>query len=104
MKSTGIDIAAPKGTEVVASAAGVVSYADNRLPGYGNLIIIRHGGSFMTAYAHNEEILVRRGQTVRAGQVIARVGDSGRVETPRLHFELRKSIRPLDPMDYLPAQ
>lgn len=100
--STGIDIAGNRGDPVFAAADGVVAYADNGLPGYGNLLIVRHGGSFMTAYAHNAELLVQRGETVRAGQTIAKVGNSGRVTSPRLHFELRRGINPINPLNYLP--
>ncbi|OSM01858.1 putative peptidase M23B [Magnetofaba australis IT-1] len=103
-RNTGIDIAAKRGEPVRAAAAGVVSYADDGLPGYGNLIILRHGGKFMTAYAHTEKILVKNGQKVRAGQVIAHVGQSGRTDKPKLHFELRKKITPLNPLRYLPKK
>lgn len=100
--STGIDIAAKRGDPVFAAADGVVAYADSGLPGYGNLLIVRHGGSYMTAYAHNAELLVQRGEVVKAGQTIAKVGSSGRVNSPRLHFELRRGITPINPMQHLP--
>ncbi|MBF0311490.1 MAG: M23 family metallopeptidase, partial [Magnetococcales bacterium] len=99
---TGIDIAANAGTPVRATADGVVSYAINGHQALGNLIILRHGGGFMTAYAHNAQILVKQGQKVRQGDQIATVGQSGEVDTPRLHFELRKRIKPLNPLTYLP--
>ncbi|MBF0426805.1 MAG: peptidoglycan DD-metalloendopeptidase family protein [Magnetococcales bacterium] len=101
MQNNGIDISVPVGTPVKAAASGVVAYADNSLPGYGNMIIVRHGGGYMTAYAHNSKIMVNRGQKVQAGQVIAQSGQSGRATTPRLHFELRKSIKPYNPLKYL---
>ncbi|MBF0175509.1 MAG: peptidoglycan DD-metalloendopeptidase family protein [Magnetococcales bacterium] len=101
MQNNGIDIAVPVGTPVKAAAGGVVAYADNSLPGYGNMIIVRHAGGYMTAYAHNSNIAVNRGQRVQAGDVIAHSGQSGRATTPRLHFELRKSIKPYNPLKYL---
>ncbi|MEO5378609.1 MAG: peptidoglycan DD-metalloendopeptidase family protein [Magnetococcus sp. DMHC-6] len=103
-KNTGIDIAVPLGTEVKAAADGVVAYADNGLPGYGNLILLRHGGSFMTAYAHNAKILVSMGQSVRRGEKIATSGQSGHTTTPKLHFELRYKIQPVNPLRYLPKK
>lgn len=103
-RSTGIDIAVRRGDRVRAAADGVVAYADDGLPGYGNLVILRHGGSYMTAYAHNDTILVKRGEAVRAGQEIAKAGQSGRVSSPRLHFELRKGVTPVDPLRHLPRR
>ncbi|MBF0187571.1 MAG: peptidoglycan DD-metalloendopeptidase family protein [Magnetococcales bacterium] len=100
-KNSGIDISAPEGTPIRAAAGGVVSYADDGLPGYGHLIIIRHGGSYMTAYAHTKQILVQRGQTVKPGQIIAHVGKTGRVASSRLHFELRWKIKPLNPLKHI---
>lgn len=101
VRSMGIDITAPKGTAVRAAADGVVAYADRGVKGYGKLIILRHGGSFLTAYAHNDRILVKRGQSVKAGTRIAKVGATGRVNSPRLHFELRKGVKPINPLRYL---
>lgn len=98
----GIDIAAPEGTPVRAAAAGTVVYADRRLSGYGNLIIIRHAGDLFTAYAHNQRNLVRKGDRVRAGEIIARVGRTGRATGPHLHFEVRRGPVPVDPLAYLP--
>lgn len=103
-RNTGIDIAAKVGQHVKASADGVVAYADDALAGYGKLILLRHGGSFMSAYAHNDKILVKRGDMVRAGETIARAGTTGRAKSPRVHFELRKSIKPLNPLKYLPPR
>ncbi|RME84755.1 MAG: M23 family metallopeptidase, partial [Zetaproteobacteria bacterium] len=98
----GIDIAAPRGTKVRAAASGVVVYADHRLSGYGNMVIIRHPGEIFTAYAHNARNLVRKGDHVRQGQVIATVGASGRASGPHLHFEVRIGAQPVDPLAYLP--
>lgn len=97
----GINIAAPKNTEVRAAANGVVAYAGNELRGYGNLLLIRHRGGWITAYAHNDRLLVGRGDVVKRGQGIARVGDSGRVTTPQLHFEIRRGSRAVDPAGLL---
>ena len=97
----GINIAAPVGTDVHAAEAGVVAYAGNELKGYGNLILIRHDNGFVTAYAHGSRMLVRRGDAVRRGQVIAKVGKTGSVTQPQLHFELREGAKPVDPMPHL---
>ncbi|HUN49216.1 MAG TPA: LysM peptidoglycan-binding domain-containing M23 family metallopeptidase, partial [Stellaceae bacterium] len=99
----GINIAAPEGTTVVAADSGVVAYAGNELRGYGNLILIKHADGWMTAYAHNAQMLVKRGERVQRGQAIARVGATGAVNAPQLHFEVRKGTRALDPADFLPA-
>ncbi|MBF0341673.1 MAG: M23 family metallopeptidase [Magnetococcales bacterium] len=102
--NTGIDIAVNPGDPVVATADGVVAYANQGLSSYGNMILLRHGGSFMTAYAHVQKILVKQGQTVRAGETIALAGQSGITLTPRLHFEIRRSIAPQNPLSYLPKR
>lgn len=99
----GINIAVPEGTEVKAAESGTVAYAGNELKGYGNLVLIRHADGWMTAYAHNSSILVKRGETVRRGQTIARAGQSGGVQTPQVHFEIRKGSTPVDPSKYLSA-
>ncbi|MFQ5581538.1 MAG: peptidoglycan DD-metalloendopeptidase family protein [Mariprofundaceae bacterium] len=98
----GIDISAREGTSVYAAGSGEVVYADQRLTGYGKLIIIRHGRDLFTAYAHNQRNLVRKGAQVRTGDVIARVGRSGRASGPHLHFEVRRGSTPVDPLAYLP--
>ena len=103
-QNDGINISAAEGTPVVAADAGTVAYAGNELRGYGNLILIKHAEGWMTAYAHNSKLLVTRGQKVQRGQVIARVGASGAVTEPQLHFEVRRGSRALDPMDYLAPQ
>ncbi|MDT8376594.1 MAG: M23 family metallopeptidase [Mariprofundaceae bacterium] len=100
----GIDIGAKEGTPVHAAAAGEVVYSDQRLSGYGKLIIIRHSSDMFTAYAHNQRNLVRKGNRVKAGDVIARVGRTGRASGPHLHFEVRRGPTPVDPLVYLPRR
>ncbi|MCI0466724.1 MAG: peptidoglycan DD-metalloendopeptidase family protein [Beijerinckiaceae bacterium] len=97
----GINIALPEGTSVKAAESGVVAYAGNELKGYGNLILIRHPNGFVSAYANTSAIEVKRGETVKRGQTIAKSGQSGNVSTPQLHFELRKGTTPVDPTQYL---
>ena len=97
----GIDISAPEGTPVLAAEAGVVAYAGNELRGYGNLVLIKHANGWITAYAHCKELLVKRGDTVNRGQVIAKVGATGGVSEPQLHFELRRGKRAVDPREFL---
>jgi murein DD-endopeptidase MepM/ murein hydrolase activator NlpD len=99
----GINIAARAGEPVRAADGGVVAYAGNELRGYGNLVLIKHSGGYMTAYAHNGKLLVKRGQAVKRGQEIARAGSTGSVGAPQLHFEIRRGTRALDPTDFLPA-
>ena len=99
--SDGINIALPEGTPVKAVENGVVAYAGNELKGYGNLVLIRHDNGFVSAYAHNGELKVKRGEQVKRGQTIATSGQSGNVSSPQLHFELRKGSTPIDPMPYL---
>ncbi|WP_051938383.1 M23 family metallopeptidase [Ghiorsea bivora] len=100
----GIDLAAKAGTHVFAAAAGKVVYADSRLSGYGNLIIIRHSSDMFTAYAHNQKNLVVAGQQVKAGQHIANVGATGRATGAHLHFEVRRGETAVDPLAYLPRK
>jgi murein DD-endopeptidase MepM/ murein hydrolase activator NlpD len=97
----GINISVPEGTAVKAAENGVVAYAGSELKGYGNLVLIRHPNGFVSAYANNGEIEVKRGDTVKRGQTIAKSGQSGNVATPQLHFELRKGSTPVDPTQYL---
>jgi murein DD-endopeptidase MepM/ murein hydrolase activator NlpD len=101
LQNDGINLAVPEGTPVKAADDGVVAYAGNELKGYGNLVLIRHGNGFVTAYAHASEILVKRGETVKRGQVIAKSGQTGNVTSPQLHFEIRKGATPVDPSQYL---
>ena len=97
----GMDIAGKKGDKVYASAAGVVAYAGNGLSGYGNLIIIKHNGQFLTAYGNNSVNRVKEGQAVKAGQIIADMGVMDR-KFWGVHFEIRKAGQPVNPADYLP--
>jgi murein DD-endopeptidase MepM/ murein hydrolase activator NlpD len=100
----GIDLAVPQGTEVKAAENGVVAYAGNELKGYGNLVLIRHANNWVSAYANNEELLVKRGDKVSRGQTIAKAGATGSVTRPQVHFELRKGSRPVDPTKYMSDQ
>ncbi len=100
-KHKGIDIAAPSGTKIVASREGKVVYA-GVLSGYGQVIIIEHKNGYSTIYAHNSRNLVKVGDRVRQGQVIGRVGSSGRSSGPHLHLEIRKGYQAVNPLDYLP--
>ncbi len=97
----GIQIAGAEGSPIKATAAGEVVYAGQGLRGYGNLVILKHSPEFLSAYAHNQKILVREGQVVQANQEIATMGSSG-AQTTMLHFELRKNGQPVNPMSYLP--
>ncbi len=97
----GINIAVPDGTPVKAAEGGTVAYAGSEVKGYGNLVLIRHDNGYVSAYAHNGEIEVKRGQKVNRGQTIAKSGQSGNVTSPQLHFEIRKGSQPVDPMQYL---
>jgi murein DD-endopeptidase MepM/ murein hydrolase activator NlpD len=100
-QNDGINLAVPEGTPVKAADDGVVAYAGNELKGYGNLVLVRHASGFVTAYAHASELLVKRGDPIKRGQVIARSGQTGNVTSPQLHFEIRKGSSPIDPMQYL---
>ena len=97
----GINIALPEGTPIKAAEDGVVAYAGNELKGYGNLVLVRHADGFVTAYAHAKELLVKRGDPIKRGQTIARSGQTGNVDAPQLHFEIRKGPAPIDPMPHL---
>jgi|SRR5690625_2720830 len=97
----GINIAAPRGTQVVAAENGVVAYAGNELRGFGNLLLIKHSDDWITAYAHNDRLLISAGESVTRGQPIAEVGSSGSVSKPQLHFEIRKGTRAVDPLPLL---
>ncbi len=101
LHNDGINIKATKGTPVRAAENGTVVYAGNELKGYGNLVIIRHADKYMTAYAHMDKILAKRGENVKAGQSIGTVGSTGGVDSPQLHFEIRKGSDALDPQKYL---
>ena len=97
----GINISVPAGTSVRAAESGTVVYSGDGLKGYGNLVLIKHPNGFVTAYGNNGELDVKRGETVKRGQVIAKSGDTGNVNSPQLHFELRKGSTPVDPTSYL---
>jgi murein DD-endopeptidase MepM/ murein hydrolase activator NlpD len=101
LQNDGINLAVPEGTPVKAAEDGVVAYAGNELKGYGNLVLVRHANGFVTAYAHASDILVKRGETVKRGDVIAHSGQTGNVTSPQLHFEIRKGATPVDPAQYL---
>ena len=97
----GINLAVPEGTPVKAAEDGVVAYSGNELKGYGNLVLVRHSNGYVTAYAHASELLVKRGDVIKRGQVIAKSGQSGEVASPQLHFEIRKGSSPVDPLQFL---
>lgn len=97
----GINVAVPEGTPVKAAEDGVVAYSGSELKGYGNLILVRHSNGYVTAYAHASELLVKRGDTIKRGQIIAKSGQSGEVGSPQLHFEIRKGSSPVDPQQFL---
>jgi murein DD-endopeptidase MepM/ murein hydrolase activator NlpD len=101
VQNDGINIAAVKGATVSAAENGVVAYVGADLRGFGNLVLIKHADGWVTAYAHNDALMVKRGDKVRRGQPIAKVGSSGHVDTPQLHFEIRKDSRPVDPTKVL---
>ncbi len=101
LKNEGINIAVPEGTGIRAAESGVVAYAGNELKGYGNLVLIRHEGGWVTAYAHAKELFVKRGDTVKRGDVIAKAGQTGSVSSPQLHFEVRKGATAMDPLKFL---
>jgi lipoprotein NlpD len=102
-KNKGLDIAGASGDPVLAAAEGKVVYAGSGLRGYGNLIILKHNNTFLTAYAHNKALLVKEDQTVKKGQKIAEMGDSD-ADRVKLHFEVRRQGKPVDPARYLPAR
>ena len=104
LHNDGINIIAKSGTAVRVADAGVVVYASNALEGYGNLLLVKHDGGWITAYAHTERLLVRPGQKVKRGEIVARVGATGGVTSPQLHFEIRKGRQAIDPLRYLPSK
>ena len=103
-KNDGIDIQAEKGAAVKAADSGTVVYAGSEVRGMGNLLLVSHPSGYITAYAHNESLLVKKGDTVKKGQTIARVGNSGGTPDPQLHFEVRRGNKTIDPATVLPAQ
>src|SRR5450830_2008244 len=102
-KNKGVDIAGKAGQPVVAAGAGKVMYAGSGIRGYGNLVIVKHSNSLLSAYAHNRNILVKEGQSVTKGQAIAEMGDSD-TDSVKLHFEIRQQGKPVDPSKFLPAR
>lgn len=100
-KNEGINVSVPEGTAVKAAEDGVVAYAGSELKGYGNLVLIKHSDGYVTAYAHNSELDVKKGDPVKRGQVIAKAGQTGNVTSPQVHFEIRKGSEPVDPSQYL---
>jgi lipoprotein NlpD len=102
-RNKGISISGKEGDPVVASADGTVVYSGSGLRGYGNLVILKHNDDFISAYAHNKQILVKQGQAVKRGQRIAEVGRTDTNE-PKLHFEIRRQGKPVDPLAYLPPR
>ncbi|WP_172891551.1 LysM peptidoglycan-binding domain-containing M23 family metallopeptidase [Cohaesibacter sp. ES.047] len=100
-RNDGINLAVPGGTSVRVAESGTVIYAGDKLKGYGNLVLVQHSNGWVTAYAHNEKVMVSKGQQVRRGQIIAQAGKSGNVEAPQVHFELRIKGDPVDPVPYL---
>lgn len=101
-RNDGINIATSRGAPVRAVENGVVAYAGNELRGFGNMVLIKHQGGWISTYAHNDRLLVGRGDRVRRGQVIARAGSTGRADGVQLHFELRKGTTAVDPLQHLP--
>ncbi|MBK9079897.1 MAG: peptidoglycan DD-metalloendopeptidase family protein [Hyphomicrobium sp.] len=97
----GINLSVPLGTDVHAAEAGIVAYAGSELKGYGNLILLRHDNGWVTAYAHNDEMLVKRGDKIKRGQVIGKAGKTGTVDQPQVHFELRQGSKPVDPTPFM---
>jgi murein DD-endopeptidase MepM/ murein hydrolase activator NlpD len=100
-QNDGINLAVPEGTPVKAAEDGVVTYAGNELKGYGNLVLVRHSNGYVTAYAHASELMVKRGETIKRGQTIAKAGQTGEVASPQLHFEIRQGSTPVDPSKFL---
>jgi murein DD-endopeptidase MepM/ murein hydrolase activator NlpD len=100
-QNDGINVSVPEGTPIKAAEDGVVAYAGSELKGYGNLVLVRHANGFVTAYAHASELNVKKGETVKRGQVIGKAGSTGNVTGPQLHFEVRKGATPVDPAQYL---
>lgn len=100
-RNDGINIAAPEGTPVRAAADGEVVYRGSEIEGYGNLLLIKHADGWVTAYGHNGQMLVKKGAMVKKGDMIAKVGESGAVTAPQLHFEIRRNLRAVDPLTEL---
>jgi murein DD-endopeptidase MepM/ murein hydrolase activator NlpD len=100
-RNEGINIAAPLGTPVRSIDGGTVAYVGNEVKGYGNLVLVKHANGWISAYAHLDDVMVKKGDTVSPGDVIGKVGDTGGVGEPQLHFELRRGKKPVDPKEFL---
>jgi murein DD-endopeptidase MepM/ murein hydrolase activator NlpD len=100
----GINVAVPAGTDIQAAESGTVAYAGSELKGYGNLILVRHENGWVSAYAHSDTVLVKRGDAIKRGQVIAKAGKTGTVDQPQVHFELRQGSKPVDPLPHMDKQ
>jgi len=103
-RNEGVNLAVPEGTAVHAADDGTVIYSGNELKGYGNLILVRHSEGWVSAYAHNSELKVKRGDSIRRGDVVALAGATGSVSQPQVHFELRRGNKPVDPLKHLPQR
>jgi murein DD-endopeptidase MepM/ murein hydrolase activator NlpD len=100
-RNDGIDIAVPENTPIKAANDGVVIYSGNQLKSFGNLVLVRHSNDYVTAYAHAKEIRVKKGDPIKGGEIIGMSGQTGNVDTPQVHFEIRKGSTPVDPMRLL---
>ena len=101
LQNNGINVAVPEDTPVKAADEGVVIYSGNGLKTYGNMLLVRHANGYVTVYAHAKELLVKVGDEIKRGQVIAKSGKTGDVDRPQVHFEIRKASAPVNPMPYL---
>jgi murein DD-endopeptidase MepM/ murein hydrolase activator NlpD len=101
LQNNGINVAVPEDTPVKAADDGVVLYSGNGLKTYGNMLLVRHANGYVTVYAHAKELLVKVGDEIKRGQVIAKSGKTGDVDRPQIHFEIRKASAPVNPMPYL---
>jgi murein DD-endopeptidase MepM/ murein hydrolase activator NlpD len=101
LQNNGINVAVPEDTPVKAADDGVVIYSGNGLKTYGNMLLVRHANGYVTVYAHAKELLVKVGEEIKRGQVVAKSGKTGDVDRPQIHFEIRKASAPVNPMPYL---
>ncbi|MEP3429361.1 MAG: peptidoglycan DD-metalloendopeptidase family protein [Roseibium sp.] len=103
-RNEGVNLAVPEGTAVKAADGGTVIYSGNELKGYGNLVLVRHDEGWVSAYAHNSKLNVKRGDKVRRGDTVGLAGATGSVTQPQVHFELRRGNKPVDPLKHLPTR